>query len=299
MNNISSQLNEAFQLLIEKIYLWLDQIVLSLPNLILVIIVFFIGLKVIKITKRLIQKITSKSIANVGVQNLVKNVGGVLLYVLLFIILLTILGLQGPITTVLASAGVAGLALGLALQDPLMNLFSGIIISVKHVFNTGDFIESNGFVGSVQEVSLKSTVIRTLSGEEVNIPNKLVLQNPVKNFSTNGIRRVEFTCGISYADDLKKVKEISMAAVRPLALDSVDRPVEFIYTGFGESSINFQIRFWTNPASVWEFLDVKSSAIMRIKSAFDTNDITIPYPIRTIDFGIKGGLGLSESLAKK
>jgi small conductance mechanosensitive channel len=194
---------------------------------------------------------------------------------------------------------VAGLALGLALQDPLMNLFSGIIMSVKHVFVVGDFIESNGYVGSVQEVSLKSTVVRMLSGEEVNIPNKLVLQNPVKNFTTNGVRRVEFTCGISYADNLEEVKKIAMAAVRPLAIDTVVRPVEFIYTGFGDSSIDFQIRFWTNPADVWEYLDAKSTAIIKLKSAFDQYNITIPFPIRTLDFGIKGGMELGQSLGSK
>ena len=299
MDNISSHLNESYQLLIDKIYLWLDQIVLAVPNLVLVLIVLLVGMRLVKLARKLINKLVVKSISNVGVQNLSKNVASVLLYIALFIVLLSILGLKGPITTVLASAGVAGLALGLALQDPLMNLFSGIIMSVKHVFKVGDFIETNGFVGSVQEVSLKSTVLRTLSGEEVNIPNKLVLQNPVKNFTTNGVRRVEIACGVSYADNLDKVKEVAIAAVRPLAIDTVDRPVEFIYTGFGASSIDFQMRFWTNPDSVWEFLSAKSEAIMRIKAAFDQNDISIPFPISTLDFGIKGGLELAESLAKK
>lgn len=300
MDNIINHLSESFVLLGSKIYNWIDRIVLSLPNLVLVLVALFIGLKLMKYARKLVNKIAVKSFpGNMGIQNLVNNVGSVILYISLFVILLTILGLKGPITTVLASAGVAGLALGLALQDPLMNLFSGIIMSVKHVFVVGDFIESNGYVGSVQEVSLKSTVVRMLSGEEVNIPNKLVLQNPVKNFTTNGVRRVEFTCGISYADNLEEVKKIAMAAVRPLAIDTVVRPVEFIYTGFGDSSIDFQIRFWTNPADVWEYLDAKSTAIIKLKSAFDQYNITIPFPIRTLDFGIKGGMELGQSLGSK
>jgi small conductance mechanosensitive channel len=298
MENISIQLQEAFTLLIQKIFMWLDQVVLALPNLILVILALLIGFKLIKYGKRLMGKAAIRSFDNVGVQNLVKNIGTVFLYIALFIIVLSILGLKGPITTVLASAGVMGLAVGLALQDPLMNIFSGIIMSVKHVFKVGDFVESNGFVGSVQEVTLKSTVLRMLSGEEVNIPNKLVLQNPVKNFTTNGVRRVEFTCGISYGDDLELVKQVALNALRPLALDTVERPVEFIYTGFGESSIDFQVRFWTDPVTVWQYLDAKSTAIMTLKAAFDKNDISIPFPIRTLDFGIKGGLELSESLGK-
>lgn len=296
MDKIINRLIDSASLLNSKIYTWLDELVLSIPNIVLVFVALFIGLKLIKYAKRLINSIATRSFSNAAVVNLVNNVGSVILYIALFIVLLSILGLQGPITTVLASAGVVGLALGLALQDPLMNLFSGIIMSVNHVFNIGDFVESNGFVGSVQEVSLKSTVIRMLSGEEVNIPNKLVLQNPVKNFTTNGQRRVEFACGISYGDDLDAVKAISIEAIRPLALDSMERPVEFIYTGFGASSIDFQIRFWTNPVTVWQYLEAKSQAIINLKKAFDQHDITIPFPITTLDFGIKGGVALSEEL---
>ena len=171
-------------------------------------------------------------------------------------------------------------------------------MSVNHAFNVGDFIETNGYVGSVKEVSLKATIIRTLSGEEVTIPNKLVLQNPVKNFTTNGVRRVELVCGVSYSDDLEQVKKIAMETMMPLALDTVERPVEFIYTGFGDSSIDFQLRFWTNPANVWQFLDTKSIAIMKLKAAFDQHNISIPFPIRTLDFESGKVLELGQSLKK-
>lgn len=294
-----AELSESIQLLISKLYAWVDQIVLSIPNLILLFITLFIGMKLIKIVRKLIRKISSRKIVNIGVQNLVNNIAAVILYLVLLLLLLTILGLKGPITTILASAGVMGLAVGLALQDPLMNLFSGVIMSLQQIFNIGDFIETNGYVGAVQEVSLKSTIVRTLSGEEVSIPNKMVLQNPVKNFTTNGVRRVEVVCGISYGEDLKKVKQLVLDAIRPMAIDTVERPVEFIYTSFGDSSINFQLRFWTNPESVWHFLEAKSNAIIKIKEVFDEHNVVIPFPIRTLDFGIKGGENLSKMLSDK
>ena len=299
MDNIFAHLSESFVLLGNKIYNWLDTIVLSFPNIILVLVTLIIGIKLMKFAKRLINKLAIKSFsANVGVQQLINNVGAVLLYAFLGILLLTILGLKGPITAVLASAGVAGLALGLALQDPLMNLFSGIIMSVKQVFSVGDFVETNGYLGGVQAVSLNSTVIRMLSGEEVNIPNKLVLQHPVKNLSANGLRRVEFNCGISYNEDLELVKRISTDAVKHLAINSVTRPVEFIYTGFGASSIDFQIRFWTNPKDIWEYLEAKSIAIIKLKQAFDQHNITIPFPIRTLEFGKQEIKDLGRSFTK-
>lgn len=296
MDKILKQLSNSFSLLGDKIYSWIDKIVLTAPNIILVLVTLLVGFKLIKFGKKLINKLSQRFFpGNVVIQNLVNNIGGVCLFLILFLTILTILGLQGPITTILASAGVVGLALGLALQDPLMNLFSGIIMSVKHVFNIGDFIESNGYVGEVKDISLKSTVIRMLSGEEVNIPNKLVLQAPVKNFTTNGLRRVELTCGISYNEDLEEVKRIASDALRPLALENVKRQVEFIYTSFGDSSINFQVRFWTDPDDVWQYLEAKSTAIITLKKTFDKHNINIPYPIRTIDFPIKGDKKLIKS----
>jgi small conductance mechanosensitive channel len=297
MDKIAEQISNAFNTLSEQIYGYIDSIVLSIPNLLLVLLTLFIGAKLIKWSKKLLRRIAVKSFQVVGVQNLFMNVTVVFLWLVLFLAILAILGLDGTVKTILASAGVAGLALGLALQDPLMNLFSGIIMSVKHDFNVGDFIESNNFIGEVKEVSLKSTVLRMLSGEEVNIPNKLVLQNPVKNFTTNGLRRIEVNCGVSYADDLEKVMSIAIEAVKDLAIDSVPRPVEFIYTNFGESSIDFQLRFWISSSSIYEYLDLKSQAIMRVKKAFDQSGITIPFPIRTLDFGIKGGQAIGEAIS--
>lgn len=298
MNNLFDRFTESFSLISVKIFQWVDKMVLSLPNLILVLVALLVGLKLIKLANKLIARLVIKSVPkSKGVQNLVKNVGSFFFYIALGILLLSILGLKGTVTTVLASAGVAGLALGLALQDPLMNLFSGIIMSVKHVFDVGDLIESNGFMGEVIGISLKNTEIRMMSGEEVHIPNKLVLQNPVKNFSTTDLRRVDFTCGISYAEDLEFVKRVTMEAVGPLALNNIERPLEFIYTNFGDSSIDFQVRFWTNAQDVWQYLDAKSNAIMKVRSAFNEHNITIPFPIRTLDFGIKGGVSLEENIS--
>jgi len=283
------EIPNSIPLLSEKLNAWMDSIILGVPNFIVVILVALIGRKLIKLILPVVGKIVSKYFSSAVLHNLISNVITIALYAILCIIILSILGLNGPVTTLLASAGVAGLALGLALQDPLMNLFSGVIMSVKNNFELGDYIETNGFIGTVQNVSLKSTVLRLLSGEEVNIPNKLVLQSPVKNFSTNNIRRIDINCGISYADDLESAKEIAMKSVQSLTLTSVERPVEFIFKEFGESSIDFQLRLWTDSSTVWEFLNTKSEAIILLKKAFDANDITIPFPIRTLDYGIKGG----------
>jgi small conductance mechanosensitive channel len=288
--------SQVLELIKSKLLSWADAVVLTLPNIFLVLLSIVVGIWIIRRARKRVRKISSKISSNVALAQLVYNVIITLLYIALLILVLSILGLSKSVTTILASAGVMGLAVGLALQDPLMNLFSGIIMSVKTSFNIGDFVETNGHIGAVQAISLRSTQIRTLTGEEVNIPNKLVLQNPVKNFTTNGIRRVDIVCGVSYGADLRKVKEIAMSAVEDLAFKEVARPVEFIFTGFGDSAINFQLRFWSNPNNVWEFLEMKSEGIMKIKEAFDKNGINIPFPIRTLDIDLKGGQALKEVL---
>ena len=296
MENMSTFFTDSWKLILQKLEGWSDRIVLNLPNIILATLVILVGLKVIKITRGLLKKTIEKHIPNESLRQLINNVIAVFFYLLLFVIILGILGLQKPLTAVLASAGVAGLAVGLALQDPLTNIFSGAIMSVRDVFHINDMVETNGYIGIVKEISLKTTVIQTLSGEMVHIPNKMVLQNPIKNFTTNNIRRVQIDCGISYGENLAKVKKVAIEAVNEMALPTVDRPVEFLYTGYADSSITFMLRFWINPSTMYEFLEARSLAIMRLKAAFDANDISIPFPIRTLDFGIKGGKDLSQML---
>ncbi len=127
----------------------------------------------------------------------------------------------------------------------------------------------------------------------VIIPNKEVLQNPIENYSLLGKRRMDLNAGISYGDDLEKVKEITVKAVEGIQ-GLTDDTITMFYDEFGDSSINFVLRLWVNTPQQPDYLQVKSEAIMRIKKAYDQNNITLPFPIRTLDFGIKGGVPLNE-----
>ena len=126
------------------------------------------------------------------------------------------------------------------------------------------------------------------------IPNREVLQNPVTNYTKTHDRRVDLEVGVSYGDDLEKVKEITLNAVRKLENLLPDKEVQLYYKEFGDSSINFVVMFWIRYLDESKFLAARSSAIMNIKKAYNENDITIPFPIRTLDFGIKGGEKLSD-----
>ncbi len=117
------------------------------------------------------------------------------------------------------------------------------------------------------------------------------------NYTKSGIRRIDLSVGISYGDDLEKVKKVTQEAIESMSGLARGRKVNFYYEEFGDSSINFTVQFWVSFRENADFLASRSEAIMKIKKAFDENDIMIPFPIRTLDFGIRGGEKLDTMLA--
>jgi small conductance mechanosensitive channel len=216
------------------------------------------------------------------------------------VLALGVLNLDKTVTSLLAGAGIIGLAVGFAFQDIAENFIAGIILNIRNQFTEGDIIESGDFMGVVERVQLRATALRTFPGQRVLIPNAQVFKNPIVNYSQSGKRRVDISVGVAYGDDLAKARRTAVAAVEALAHRDRARDVELYYEGFGDSSINFQLRFWIDFRSQKDFLRARSDAIEAIKSAFDEAGITIPFPIRTLDFagGAVGGQGLGEALAE-
>lgn len=277
-----------------KIEAWLEAFVAMLPNMAVAILLFILFLLLAKLAQKIFIKLFDKASDNRALENLFSTV---IYYSVLGVglfIILGILKLDKTVTSLLAGVGVVGLALGFAFQDVAANFVSGIILAFRKPFTIGDIVEVTGIMGKVARTNLRVTVIETFQGQEVYIPNKDVLQNPITNFSVLGERRIDISVGVSYGDDLKKVKELTLNAIRNL--DGVIRKDDIIfdYQEFGDSSINFNIRFWIDYPDQPGYLTMKDAAIMEIKQVFDENDITIPFPIRTLDFGIKGGEKLSE-----
>lgn len=287
-------INNAFSLITEKLNTWAKEIIAMTPNFILAALILAVALLIAKFARkiayRVVRKISHKEVLN--------NLFAIFVYILIVGIglfaALTVLQLDKAVTSILAGAGIIGLALGFAFQDIAANFISGIFISFRRPFNVGDLIETQDYKGRVINVNLRDTVILTLEGHNVILPNKELFQNPIKNYDSSGRRRMDLSVGISYGDDLEKVKRIVLEAVDSIPLKSPKDETTFFYREFGDSSINFDVRIWLKSTAQIDYLSARSEAIMRIKKAFDENDITIPFPIRTLDFGIKGGEKLSE-----
>jgi small-conductance mechanosensitive channel len=287
-------LSKVVEILTGKFEGWAEGITSMIPNLLvalLVVIIFYL-------TGRLIKQFFLRVLNRFSDRRVINNLFSTLLYILFLttglFIALDILHLDKALTSLLAGAGIVGLVLGFAFQDLSANFISGVIIAFRKPIRIGDIINAKGYEGVVQDIDLRSTVIRTFQGLHVIIPNKELLQNPVTNYTKTYERRIDLEVGVSYGDDLGKVKDITINAVKDLENLLPGKEIQLVYKEFGDSSINFQVMFWIRYPEESAFLETRSQAILNIMKSYKQNDITIPFPIRTLDFGIKGGEKLSD-----
>lgn len=290
-------LNNAYDILLEKLTSWLTALIDMLPNIAVAILIllsfYFLSKALTSVFGKVIVKISN----NLSLNRLMSNTLSLIVMMVGLFFALGVLNLDKTVTSLLAGVGVIGLALGFAFQDTAANFMAGIFLAVQKTFKVGEVIESNGYMGVVQQISLRATTIHNFDGQEIILPNKDVFQSAIENYSDTGRRRVDLACGISYGEDLDKVKEVAIASISGSKFLAENEKISFFYTSFGDSSINFNLFFWINNTAQASYMEARSEAIIKLKKAFDQNNIMIPFPIRTLDFGIKGGEKLNSMLS--
>ncbi|PVX52585.1 small conductance mechanosensitive channel [Balneicella halophila] len=279
---MDEQMNGSWEKLMTKLEGWLDTLITNTPNIILAIAVFTLSYFLSRLFEKSFRKYLKRFIKQTSIRNLAANILSIITLSLGLFLALAILNLDEVLKTILASAGVAGLAIGLALQGTLTNTFSGISLALNEVVHVGDWIDSNGFSGEVLEINLRSIKVKEGDNNIVVIPNKLVLQSPFKNYGLNSRIRTDISCGVHYDSDLEEVRDIAIATIKEIFPPNPLEDIEFYYQEFADSSINFKMRFWINGKKAIDILKAKSEAIIALKKAFDKNDIEIPFPIRTL-----------------
>lgn len=286
--------SDPVKLILEKINNWAAAAIKMLPNFLVAILTLIAFVFIARLVRKLLIKLLDKTTSNQALQNLLIRIVYFAVIAIGLFAALGILELDKTVTSLLAGVGVIGLALGFAFQDIASNFISGVILAVRSPINIGDIIEVSGHMGSVTDTNLRVTSIKTFQGQEVFIPNSTILQDAIVNYTTYGKRRIDLAVGVSYGEDLQRVKRIVLDTIEKMENLIDPENTIFAYTGFGGSSIDFEIKFWIDYPDHPSYLSMRSEAIMSIKEAFDNADIMIPYPIRTLDFGIKGGEKLSE-----
>jgi len=291
-------LTATFADLVDKLQGWVEGLILLLPNFIAAVLIVLIAGFAARLARRAVRGVLDRTSSYGQVNHLLATVVYVIVLAVGIFIALGVLELDKAVTSLLAGAGIIGLALGFAFQDLAANFIAGILLSIRRPFVVGDIIETGDYMGIVEEVNLRSTRVRTFQGPIAIVPNSQVFQNPVETYST-GHRRVDLSCGVAYGDDLKKARDLALNAVNSLPFVDQNRPVDLYFSEFGDSSINFSLRFWLSFEKQTDYLHAQSEAIIAVKQAFDDNGITIPFPIRTLDFGVVGGERLDEVLPRR
>lgn len=268
----------GFNKLIEQLESWWDLAILNLPNFVLAVLVFAVAYSLAKSSQKWVNIFLKNFVVQKAVRSLFAKILSTLIIAFGLFIALGVLNLDGVITSLLAGAGVVGLIIGLALQGPLANTFSGIFLAFEDVINVGDFIETNGYSGTVLQINLKSTKLKEVDNNIVVIPNKLVLESAFKNYSLTEKIRITIKCRVAYNSDLSEVKLITIKSIEELFPPLPGEKVEFQYLDLGNGAINFQCRFWIDAKAKIGALEAKSKAIITLKTAFDKHQIEIPFP---------------------
>lgn len=291
-------INNALDLLLQKLSNWGEHLVLMLPNIFIALVLLIATFYIARLLRKWIERFINRFSHSAALNNLITTLIYIAILLVGFFFVLSVLQLDGVVISLLAGVGIIGLALGFAFQDIAANFISGVIIAVQKPFSVGDMIETNGYLGMIERITLRTVDVRKTTGELVRLPNKMVFENPVTNFSYQHVRRVDLDMGVSFAEDLEKVQQVIITTLQDVKNRVKTRDIEVMYDEFGDSSINLVVRFWVTYKRQFDYVSAKSDAIIRIKKAFDREGITIPFPIRTMDFAMKGGETLSEELQK-
>jgi len=243
------------------------------PKLIGAIVVFIIGIWVIKAITKAIGRAMEKSKLDESLKPFLKGMINILLKAMLIISVLGMLGIE--MTSFVAILGAAGLAVGLALSGTLQNFAGGVMILVFKPFKVGDFIDAQGYMGSVSQIQIFNTYLKTPDNKTVIIPNGGLSTASMTNYSTEEKRRVDWSFGIAYGDDIDKTKEV---VKRLCDVDSrilKDPEVFIAVSELADSSVNFAVRAWVNAADYWGvYFDMNE----KVYKTFNKEGLNFPFP---------------------
>lgn len=242
-------------------------------NLVTALAIFFIGRFVVRLLMSALRMVMDKQEVDKTLVTFISNLVSTILLTFVIIAAIDALGVQT--TSFIAILGAAGLAIGLALQGSLSNFAAGVLIVLFRPYKVGDWVEAAGISGSVEEVQILTTVLKTGDNKKVIVPNSQIMQSIITNYSANETRRVDMVVGVSYGDDLDKVRSTIAALV---AEDDrvLDEPACTIAVSeLADSSVNFVVRPWVNTTDYWGVMFDLTEAI---KKRFDQEGIAFPFP---------------------
>ena len=246
-------------------------------NIVTALVIFFVGKWVANLIAGAIRTLMQKQQVDKTLETFVSNLIRMVLMVFVVIAAISAVGIQT--TSLIAVLGAAGLAVGLALQGSLSNFAAGVLIVLFRPYKVGDFIEGGGVSGTVVSVQILQTILKTGDNKEVIVPNSQIMGSIITNYSANDTRRVDMVVGVSYDDDLDKVRKTieELVAADDRILD--DPACTIAVSELADSSVNFVVRPWVKTPDYWGVMFDLTEAI---KKRFDQEGISFPFPQRDV-----------------
>ena len=263
--------------LLELANTWLPLIVHYGGQLTLALVTLVIGWWLTnKLSKRITALLTMKAV-DPTLHGFIASLANIILKVLLIVSVASMIGVET--TSFVAAIGAAGLAIGLALQGSLSNFAGGVLILLFRPFKAGDFIEAKGISGSVVQIQIFHTVLRTGDNKIVVVPNGALSNGTITNYSREARRRVDIPFGIDYGDDIKQARDVLLAMAREDSRVHQDpEPVVWV-TALADSSVNLQLRVWVDTAEYWNVMfGFTEQGKVRLEGA----GLSIPFPQRVV-----------------
>ncbi len=247
------------------------------PKFILAIVVLIVGLWIINRAIRLMGAGMERSNTEPTLAKFLCNLSSVGLKALLLISVASMIGIET--TSFIAVLGAAGLAVGLALQGSLANFAGGVLVLMFRPYKVGDFVDAQGVMGTVHEIQIFNTILKTPDNKVIIVPNGAISNGIITNFSMEATRRVDFVFGIGYSDDIAKAKATIGRLLEEDSRTLSDPEPQIVVSELADSSVNITTRVWVNAADYWGvFFDMTE----KVKLAFDQEGISIPFPQRDV-----------------
>ena len=242
-------------------------------NLAIALAIFYVGKFAVKLVVRAVGKVMQKQGVDKTLETFICNLVQASLMIVIVIAAIGAIGIQT--TSFIAIFGAAGLAIGLALQGSLSNFAAGVLIVLFRPYRVGDFIEGAGIMGSVEQVQILTTVLKTGDNKQIIVPNSQIMNSIITNYSANDTRRIDLVIGVSYGDDLDKVRATLEALIADETRILEDPATLIAVSELADSSVNFIVRPWVKSGDHW---GVKLDLTEAIKKRFDKEGISFPFP---------------------
>lgn len=238
------EVSNWIEIIQEKLLRWWVSVIRMLPNMVLAILVFILFYFMAKMLRNWVNRLMLRISDSPSMSGLFATIAYLILFLAGAFIALDILRLEKAVTSLLAGAGIIGLVMGFAFQDLTSNFISGIFIAFRKPFDVGDIVETNGYTGNIEQIQLRTTIIRTFQGQHLVIPNKDIFQKPMINYSRTAERRIELEFNIPDTSKAAAIETAIAEALKKFPYLHRDKKPEIYFTALGDTNVKIAVWCW-------------------------------------------------------